>query len=178
MIYYQNVSKSIATVLMLVSILGMVGCTTAEEAETASILQTGLSDLTQNRALTEQFVRDVKANADPGDPAYVQAMESYQDARDVYNRFLDSVESGAKPNEERSLRHTSARDVQNATADFLADATRVLKPNLYSRKIAFQRAVLIPDNLPKALAKLPKKARRSLTDQFDEQVRWLSWSQL
>ncbi len=163
---------------LLFGVTMLLGCTPAEEAETVSTLQTALTDLTQNRSLTEQFVRDVKADRDPGDPAYVQAMESYQDARDVYNRFLDSVESGPSRATDRSLRHTSPRDVQNATADFLADATRALKPTLNTRRVSFQRAVVVPDNLQAALAKLPKKSREKLIDQFDDQVRWRSWSQM
>ena len=87
----------LALALALLMLPTITGCTPTEESETISGLQTALSDLTQNRSLTEQFVRDVKASVDPGDPAYVQAMESYQDARDSYNRYLDNVESGRKP---------------------------------------------------------------------------------
>jgi hypothetical protein len=156
----------------------LTGCNPTEESDTISDLQTALSDLTQNRSLTEQFVRDIKSSLDPGDPAYVQAMESYQDARDVYNRYLDSVESGRKQNDERSLRGASPRDVQNATADFLADATRALKPSVNTRKIAFQRAVVIPENLPSNFTSLPKKVRNRIIDNVDDQVRWRSWSQM
>ncbi len=173
----SNVS-GIAKLLLLGSSICLAGCTPSEEVQTITDLQAALSALTQNRSLTEQFVRDVKSSADPGDPAYVQAMESYQDARDVYNRYLDAVESGGKRDSDRSLRHSSPRDVQNATADFLADATRVLKPSANTRKISFQRAVMVPDNLEGSLAKLPKKARQKITEEFDDQVRWRSWSQM
>jgi hypothetical protein len=105
-------------------------------------------------------------------------MESYQDARDVYNRYLDAVESAPNAQASRSLRHATPLDVQNATADFLADATRALKPTLNTRHVAFQRAVVVPTNLQSTLGKLPKKTREKLTDQFDDQVRWRSWSQL
>jgi outer membrane murein-binding lipoprotein Lpp len=154
------------------------GCTPTEETETVTALQTALTDLTQNRSLTEQFVRDVKSSADPSDPAYVQAMESYQDARDAYNRYLDAIESGRKVDGERSLRGASPLGVQNAAADFLADATRALRPSINTRRVAFQRAVVVPENLQGTLSKLPKKARSRVVDQFDEQVRWRSWSQL
>ena len=168
----------LSAVVLSLCIIPLTGCTPTEETETVSALQTGLTDLTQNRSLTEQFVRDVKATTDPSDPTYVQVMESYQDARDVYNRYLDSVESGRKESSDRSLRTVSPRSVQNATADFLADATRALKPSINTRRVAFQRAVVVPENLQSTLATLPKKARGKLIDQFDDQVRWRSWSQL
>ena len=170
--------RLLISTILLASTLATVGCTATEEADTVTALQNALSELTQNRSLTEQFVRDVKANTDPGDPAYLQAMESYQDARDVYNRYLDGVENGSHSGEDRSLRHASRHDVENATADFLSDATRALKPSVNTRRIAFTRAVEVPDDLQTTLAKLPKKARESLINQFDDQVRWRSWSQM
>jgi hypothetical protein len=170
--------KALTLVVALGFVIGLSGCTPAEESDTISAMQGALSSLVQNRSLTEQFVRDVKSNTDPGDPAYVQAMESYQDARDVYNRYLDAVESGTKDRNSRSLRNASPLEVQNATADFLADATRALKPSVNTRRVAFQRAVVVPENLQSTLDKLPKKTREKLTDQFDDQVRWRSWSQL
>jgi len=170
--------KLLLPIALLSVTLATTGCTSTEEAETVTALQNALSELTQNRSLTEQFVRDVKSTTDPSDPSYIQAMESYQDARDVYNRYLDAVESGSHADKDRSLRHTSPRDVENATADFLSDATRALRPSANTRRIAFQRAVIVPDNLQATLAKLPKKAREQLIDQFDDQVRWRSWSQM
>jgi hypothetical protein len=158
--------------------LSLSGCTPDEEAETISDLQTALSNLTQNRTLAEQFVRDVKSDTNPGDAAYVRAMESYQDARDVYNRFLDSVESGRSDQDDRTFRHASPTDVQNATADFLEDATRALKPTANARRVTFQRAVIVPERLQRTIAKLPKKARNRMIDRFDDQIRWRSWSEL
>ncbi len=170
-------SAVIASVLSCIC-LGLSGCTSAEETETVTTLQAALNNLVQNRSLTEQFVRDIKTNADPSDPGYVQAMDSYQEARDSYDHYLDSVENGGKPGATRSLRRSGPVDVQNATADFLADATSVLKPTLNTRRIPFQRAVVIPENLQATLNKLPKKAREKLIDEFDQQVRWRSWGQL
>jgi hypothetical protein len=172
-----KIARLFATAL-LTSLVALTGCTPAEETQAITYLQGALTDLSQNRALTEQFVRDIKSTANPDDPSYSQAMDSYEDARDTYNRYLDDVESGVPQDGARSLHHSSPRDVENATADFLQDATRALKPSLNTRKIAFQRAVVVPDNLQATLAKLPKKARRNITEQFDDQVRWRSWGQL
>jgi ABC-type transporter Mla subunit MlaD len=173
------VVRNISIVLVLGAVLsGATGCTGAEESQVITQLQTGLSSLLQNRALTEQFVRDIKTNVDPSDPGYAQAMDSYQDAREAYDHFLDTVEGGSDAHSPRSLRGVAANDVQNSTADFLADATSVLKPTVNTRRIPFQRAVVIPDNLQTTLNKLPRKAREKVIDQFDRQVRWRSWSQL
>lgn len=169
----------VATItLAMSSTLLVCGCTGTQEAETVTALQNALTNLVQNRSLTEQFVRDVKSSTDPSDPAYVEAMESYQDARDLYNRYLDAVESGTPVEKDRSLRHASPRDVENVTADFLSEATRALKPSVDTRRVAFQRAVMLPENLQTTLSKLPKKAREHLINQFDDQVRWRSWSQM
>jgi hypothetical protein len=157
---------------------GLSGCTTAQEAEVVTGLQNALSDLQQNRALTEQYVRDIKATVSPSDPDYEEVMDSYQDARESYDHYLDSVESDPKTPPSRSLRRSGPVDVQNATADFLADATSLLKPEIKTRRIPFQRAIVIPDNLQATLQKVPKKARNKIIDTFDDQVRWRAWSQL
>lgn len=178
----MTLSRVIVSTMLIGSslvLVGTTGCTSQEETETVATLQTALSDLTQNRALTEQFVRDVKASVSPTDPNYQQAMDSYEDARDAYNRYLDTVESGQKSQTSRSLRSSEALgNARSATAEFLADATAALKPSVNTRRVPFQRAVSIPDNLQHTLRKLPKHAREVLVDQFDSQVRWRSWGQL
>jgi hypothetical protein len=174
----QNRIKTVLACAAMSMALTMLGCTPAEENEAITALQTGLTDLTQNRALTEQFVRDLKSQCDPNDPAYIQAMDSYDQAKDVYNRFLDDAETGVRQDGTRSLHHSSPRDVQNATANFLEDATRALKPSINTRKVAFQRAIVVPEGLEASLAKLPKKARRNITEQFDDQVRWRGWGDI
>ena len=157
----------------------MVGCSAKDESETVAVLQSALSDLTQNRSLAEQFVRDVKASVPPADPNYQQALDSYEDARDAYNHYLDTVENPSGKGSSRSLRSVEAiTGARNATAEFLADATTALRPDVATRRIQFQRAVVIPDDLQRSLKKLPKTARDYLTDQFDGQVRWRSWGQL
>ena len=174
----KGIFRIVSLTFLAVISLPTTGCTDTEKTEVLTTLQTALSNLQQNRSLTEQFVRDIKANVDPSDPGYVQAMDSYQEAREAYNRYLDSIEDGGKPSQSRSLRHSSPVDVQNATADFLADATSVLKPNVNTRRIPFQRAVVIPDNLAPTFKGLPKKARETIVDNFDQQVRWRSWGQM
>lgn len=160
------------------SILPLCGCTPAEEAQAITDAQTALTDLTADRTLTEQFVRDLKSNCNAKDSACDQAMDSYEEARDTYNRYLDDVENGVHEDGSRSLHHSSPRDVENAAADFLADATHALTPNVNTRKLNFQRAVIIPSNLDHSLSKLPKRARKNITEQFDDQVRWRSWGEL
>lgn len=164
-----------AIALVGCSLLTTVGCTAAEESADVAALETALNSLMQNRSLTEQFVRDVKVSVDPSDPEYLRTMETYQDARDAYNRFLDSAES-APPS--GSVKSETPLDVRNATADFLAEATSALRPSVNTRRVPFQRAVVIPENLQKQFAKLPKHARESIIGDLDKQVRWKPWSQL
>jgi len=171
-------SRGIVAFVTISLCVGFIGCTPAEETAIITQLQTALNSLQQNRSLTEQFVRDIKATVNPADPGYVQAMESYQEARESYDHFLDGVETNGRSMTARSMRLSGPAEVRNATADFLADATSVLKPDINTRRIPFQRAIVIPDNLQSTLQKLPKKSRENLINQFDDQIRWRSWGQL
>lgn len=178
----MNPSRKALIVLVFSSLIATpltTGCNSKDEAATVAILQSALSNLNQNRSLVESFVRDVKENDSPDDPNYQQALDSYENARDAYNHYLDVIENPEDKNSTRSMRSQEAiSDARNTTAQFLADATAALRPNVSTRSIQFQRAVVIPDDLQAALQKLPKKARAYLTDRFDSQVRWRSWGQL
>ena len=176
--YREVFSRGLVVFVAISLCLGFLGCTPAEETAIITQLQTALNSLQQNRALTEQFVRDIKATVSPADPGYVQAMESYQDARESYDHFLDGVETNGRSMTTRSMRLSGPTEVRNAAADFLADATSVLKPDVNTRRIPFQRAIVIPDDLQAALQKLPKHSREKLINQFDDQIRWRSWGQL
>jgi hypothetical protein len=105
-------------------------------------------------------------------------MENYEEAREQYNHFLDLLELTAKTNLPQAKLADVGQDAQNSTADFLAGATKSLRPTMATRRIAFQNAITIPDNLSDSLRKLPKKYRAALINQFDGQVRWRSWRQL
>jgi hypothetical protein len=174
----QTIKKLIATTVIALSCLTICGCTPAEEQEALTQMQTALSNLEHNRSLAEQFVRDIKASADPSDPGYIQAIQSYQEAREAYDHYLDGVETNGKALTKRSLQIYGPNEVRNATADFLADATAVLKPNVNTRRIPFQRAIVVPDDLQSNLQKVPKKMRERMIDGFDNQVRWRTWEQL
>lgn len=162
-----------------ISISFMSGCNAKDEAATIAIMQNALSDLTQNRSLVEQFVRDVKSSVPPSDQNYQQALNSYDDARDAYNHYLDTIENPSGKNSSRSLRSVEAEEAaRSASAEFLADATTALKPTVATRHIEFQRAIVLPDDLQHALKTLPKNQRDYLTDRFDSEVRWKPWGQL
>lgn len=154
------------------------GCSPSQESEMATVLQGALTNFTQNRSLTEQFVRDVKSRLDPADPAYIQAMESYQEARETYNRYLDGLETGQRKVASRSLRSASPIAVENAAADFISDASRAMRPSEVRHRGDFQRAVVVPEQLQSIFSRLPRKTREEMIDQFDGQIRWRSWSQL
>lgn len=179
MLLNKKALSSIATagiVLLLCVFTG--GCTPTEETNTLAALQSALSTLVANRTLSEQFVRDVKTSVDPTDPAYQQAMESYEEARDSYNHFLDTVEDGAAKGKHTRQQMQLDLDAQNSAAGFLQDATRALKPSMNTRGIDFRRAIQIPANLAANLHRLPRHQRGALVEQFDNQVRWRSWGQM
>jgi hypothetical protein len=173
----MQIFKGLA-VMLLLPLPILTGCTPTQETDTATLLQSALSDFTQNRSLAEQCVRDVKSRLDPSDPGYQQVMESYQDARESYNQYLDAVESGQKHQSSRSLRQTSPSAVEGTASDFIADVSRALRPTEVRSRGEFARSVVVPDNLQSAVSKLPKSVRNRLVDKFDGQIRWRSWNQL
>ena len=171
-------SPAVTTGIVLALCVFIAGCTPQEKVDTVAALQSALSTLVANRTLAEQFVRDVKSSVSPNDPTYQQAMESYEEARDSYNRFLDSVEYGAVKGQSPRNEMQLGMDAQDSTAGFLQDATRALKPSMNTRSINFRRAVEIPDGLASDLHRLPRRARGALVQRFDDQVRWRSWGQM
>lgn len=164
--------------LILAGMLGLTGCTPTQSANDVAALESALGTLIQNRSLTEQFVRDVKSSAAPGDPAYQEVMESYNDARDAYNHFLDTVETGTNHGTSQKAQLRAAVDAQEASAQFLREATRTLNPSFNTRGIDFQRAIQIPDTLPHQFCQLPRKARGTIIEKVDRQIRWRSWGQM
>lgn len=175
--------KKYATVVAMIAIMvvtgaGATGCNGKDEAATVAILQTALSQLTQNRSLVEQFVRDVKSSVPPSDPRYQQVLDSYDNARDAYNHYLDTIEND-NTHSSRSMRSVEAADTARSTAaEFLADATTALRPTAATRHIEFRRAIVLPEKLQGTLKRLSRGQRDYLTDRFDSEVRWRSWGQL
>jgi hypothetical protein len=152
----------------------LTGC---DPAVTAA-LDTALGKLVSNKNLSEQFVRDIKATIEPTDSVYGQLMDRYEDSKDSYNHLLDSVEKAARTNRSSPSVDEALERAQTSSAEFLAQATRSLRPDLNTRGIAFERAISVPEGLPESLHKLPGKYRNRLIDQFDKQIRWRSWRQI
>lgn len=174
----KSFSPAVTTGIVLALCVSIAGCTPQQKVDAVAALQSALSSLVANRTLAEQFVRDVKTSVSPDDPAYQQAMESYEEARDSYNHFLDSVEYGAAKGQSVRSEMQLGMDAQDSAAGFLNDATRALKPSMNTRSINFRRAVKIPDHLASELHRLPRRERGALVRGFDDQVRWRSWGQM
>jgi hypothetical protein len=156
----------------------MSGCTPLEEEQTLTDVQAALSQLTQNRAMAEQFGRDIKTNVSPSTTTYADLMESYEEARDSYNHFLNAVESDGMGRASQDVVTPSMTDAQNATYDFIEAASKTLNPGGDVRGVSIRRAIKMPVNLPAQLQRIPKAERRRLVKQFGEQVQWRSWGQL
>jgi hypothetical protein len=165
-----------------VVLLALCACNQQQEQTALAVLQGGLNALDQNRSLSEEFVREVKDSGDPGSPSYLQAQASYDDARDRYNAYLDTIEAGKVPKQSKSRSLDSRRaleaSVTDSVATFLGDATSALKPSVNTRRVPFERGVTLPSEIPDLLTKLSRRDREQLVAQFDKQVRWRSWSQL
>ena len=172
--------RRLLALIICVGLIGLTGCTTVQEQEVAAALQAALANLTANRALVEQFGREVRTSVDPSDPLYSDLMQSYEDARDEYNNYLTEVElEGIRHHSASAAALASAsQKAQDTTSQFLARATRTLDPNSNIRGAGFHRAVTIPESLPRDLHNLPKRYRQNLISTFDSQVRLRSWGKL
>lgn len=174
----QMIKRSLSIPAGIVVLLSFTIITACDSAEAISALSSAAHELAANRSLAEQYVRDIKASVDTNDPAYGEMMESYQQARNTYNHFLDLIKLAAKqekPSKE-SLKMT-AEEARSSAVEFVAGATRSLAPTLATRNVRFEKAIVIPQSLPECLYRIPKKYREEAINQLDE-VRWRAWGQL
>jgi hypothetical protein len=163
----------VATVIASLLLFFITSCNTADLAA----VDTALNDLVQNKNLAEQFVRDLKMTVEPSDPTYQRLVQDYEAARACYDDYLDSVKSPVTRQNQIDLNQLS-EDAKSSAADFLEQATRSLRPTINTRRIHFQRAIVLPEDLTQVLQKFPKNRRNQLIRQFETQVRWRSWRQL
>ena len=133
------------------------GCTPGEEQDIFSVLQDGVASLTAARDMTEQFARDLQANCDPSDAGYQKAEARYDIARESFNRYLDYLEGETKGSRSLGRAVVSPSLVRDDTAEFLEDASKLLKSDRDFRDV--QRKIRIPDDLHYALSRLNKKER-------------------
>jgi hypothetical protein len=173
----RNLRLALVALLWIVTIAAS-GCTPSEEDETIAAIQDAMTTLTANRSLVEQMGRDVKSNVNPAAPAYSDLMESYEEARDSYNNFLDTVAASSIGRSADAGIAPAMDEAQTSTADFIQAATRALDPTGNMRGLSTHRAIKLPSNLADRLQHLPKSERKRLVQQFGSQVHWRSWGQL
>jgi hypothetical protein len=137
-----------------------------------------VSVLQQNKALAEQFVKDVKGAYDAEDPQYRSLMEQYEDARDAYNGYIAQIDPATSSGRSLANSESSADNAQQSAVNFISAATRSLDRNNSYRGVSLDRAIRIPNNLPADFKNLPGSARKLLSDRLRDDVRWKSWSQL
>jgi hypothetical protein len=156
------------------TLLTSSGCTKAEVMSTLG----ALASLARSKNLAEQFVRDEKRIEDPDDPGYRRTMAAYEEARDAYNSYMVALEVSAGGGPVPVDVTQRAQQAQRAAAKFLEVATRSLKPEEDTRSIEFERAVVIPVDLPQKLGKMPAKLRTQLLTQYAGQLHWQPWGHL
>jgi hypothetical protein len=172
--FREELTIAFGTIIIVTSSVFATACNTAADI---ADLQDAIDTYVQNKSLAEQFVRDLKTSLSPSDPALPQIMQSYYDARDSYNHFLDEAEAAAK-NRSHSNLSEAVQDAEDNSTQFLEAATRALRPTLNTRSISFARGIVIPTSLPKDLNRLSPKLRDRAIDKLDHQIRWRSWRDL
>jgi hypothetical protein len=164
--------------VIAVACVWVTGCTQTEESEVLSAVQGAVDSLAQNRALIEQFGRDIQSQVDKQDQQYPELMEQYEEARDAYNQYLDVAEQSAVDGVQKGDLDRSARVVRNTSAKFMENATRALAPNMNVRGIAVRNAIDLPPGVAEALKKIPKKQRKAIIHKYVENLRVRSWGNL
>ncbi len=159
---------------IFISILMFSNCSSAD----IQAVSDAVSVLQQNKALAEQFVKDVKGAYDAGDPQYRSLMEQYEDARDAYNGYIAQIDPATSSGRSLANSESSADNAQQSAVNFISAATRSLDRNNSYRGVSLDRAIRIPNNLPADFKNLPGSARKLLSDRLRDDVRWKSWSQL
>jgi hypothetical protein len=164
----------VAVAGILLTIAMFSSCSTAD----IQAVSNAVSALETNKALAEQFVRDVKGAYDPADPQYRSIMSQYEQSRDTYNEYISQVEAAARTGRRLTVPEESDDMVKKSAVRFISSATRSLDPKYSDRGLSLDRAITIPNNLMLSLTKLPTSARRLLSDGLRRELRWNSWSQL
>jgi hypothetical protein len=151
------------------------GCTPAEEAAVTSDVSTALAALEGNKALSEQFVRDVQDTMAPTDPQYKSIMGAYEEAREDYNSYLSQIEMAARMGRRPPLNSGAVDGVKDSATEFISAAAKGLDPTA-NRKIQFRKAIILPPTLVTGLRRLPRGVRAAIADRVAADLHWKSWS--
>jgi hypothetical protein len=162
------------TSAITIVIAGSLGCSQADIQAVSNAITT----LENNKALAEQFVKDVKKTVDPQDPQYRAIMGQYEDARDAYNDYISHLDQAAQQGPVRTVPPQSADKVKGAATEFISAAARGLDPTNRNRGLDLDKAITIPPNLEPSVRKLSSQARKIISDEFRDSIRWKAWSQL
>ena len=164
--------------LIVAACISLSGCTAEQEDDTLLALQGALSSLTQNRAIIEQFGRDIQSQVDKQDQQYPELMEQYEESRDAYNQYLEATKQRALGNAQDDDVDRAARAVRDTSSHFIESASRTLSPNTNLRGMAIRNAVDLPPGLSEVLTKIPKKARKMVIEKYMQNLRVRSWGTL
>jgi hypothetical protein len=166
--------RLVAIFVIVLSISVFSSCSAAD----IQAVSDAVTALEKNKALAEQFVKDVKAEYDPADPQYRSLMGRYEETRDTYNDYISQIEVAARTGRAPTLPQEAENDIRQSAVSFISAATRSLDPHFDSRSMSLDRAITIPPNLPSSVTKLSGSTRKLLSDRFVNGTRWKSWSQL
>jgi hypothetical protein len=170
--------RYLLSAVMVSTSLMMAGCTSSEESETLSALEAALASLNQNRTLIEQYGRDVQSRIDTSSETYTTLMQQYEEARDAYNQYLDSVEHDVVSKHHQADVSSTAHAAREASAEFMANATRALDSKAPLRGVVFREAISLPDGLARDLRRIPKADRQGMMDIYANQLKIRSWGRL
>ena len=174
----RRMIRYLVSVMMVGTSLMMAGCTSTEESETLSALEAALASLSQNRTLIEQYGRDIQSRIDTSSDTYTTLMQQYEEARDAYNQYLESVEHEVVSKHHHADLSSSAHAAREASAEFMASATRALDSRAPLRRVAFREAISLPDGLVRDLRRIPKADRQGMIDIYANQLKIRSWGRL
>jgi len=134
--------------------------------------------LSQNKALVEQFVKDVKLNFQPTDTKYKKLSRLYDDSRDMYNDYVSTLQATATAKTGRAVTVSgkTLADVKERTTQFILEAARALDVD-GTRQLSMNNAIVLPTNLD-SLSRLSRDARSIVSEKVGPGLRLKAWSQI
>jgi hypothetical protein len=163
------------TANMILCLLSTVAC---DPAKAATFLANTVSLMLTQKSLVEEYVRDVKKAFKPTDPEYKKAEADYNAAQTLHEGYLGAITMAVAIDQPNVNIEKPAADAQTAAATFIGNTTRSLLPNEDLRGLQIDRAIVLPDKLPKAILSIPVKDRKGAVANIQSQVRWRSWEEI
>lgn len=172
----ERFTRTALSIVVVSICLCLCSCEEKNVQLALNVLTAALTAMKDQKALVEQFGRDIKATFKPTDAAYARAQNDYSVARSVNQKYLTALRLSQVVKGIHDL-STIATQSRSATAQFISTSTRLLSPSAIVNTVDFTRLTYAPDDLHSKLASLPESQYQRVSELVD-QLQWAPWDAL